>query len=302
MARSSYFNKFFFLSTCVGLTACDALSGYNTLGRLSPEPPGGNCPAGGQSVQIGLDENRNDVLDDDEVDQTSYVCNGADGEVDLEITPIDEGDSRCPFGGTNFRVGEEEFVACNGSPGATGPAGPTGATGPAGPTGPTGPAGPTGATGPAGETGPTGAAGPAGETGPTGATGPAGSRGPTGPAGPTGATGPAGPPGPQGPVGPSGPTIGQFVPTQIVHGAVLTCASVSTTATTATCTGLQIQGHDVRIAAAEANAICQAVTGLGFSSASGSGTATNPYFIWTGTTWALASVATAPMNNLNCNR
>ncbi|MFD8001349.1 hypothetical protein [Streptomyces mirabilis] len=59
---------------------------------------------------------------------------------------------------------------------------------------------------------------------------------------------------------------------------------------------------DVRLAIGEAAAICNAVTGLGFTSASGGGTAATSYVIWTGTTWALSSAGAAPMQNLNCLR
>jgi hypothetical protein len=64
-----------------------------------------------------------------------------------------------------FAVGVSALVlaACNGSTGATGPAGATGVTG---------------ATGPTGTTGATGASGPTGTTGSPGATGPAGAAGP----------------------------------------------------------------------------------------------------------------------------
>jgi hypothetical protein len=86
-----------------------------------------------------------------------------------------------------------------------------------------------------------------------------------------------------------------------VQGAILTCTSTSTTATSATCSGLKLNGLDVRLAVGEANAVCNVVTGAGFISASGSGAAAVPYFIWTGTAWALSTAAgPAPMQNLNC--
>jgi hypothetical protein len=43
------------------------------------EPPGDNCADGGILVEAGIDENDDGELDDDEVDSTSYVCDGADG-------------------------------------------------------------------------------------------------------------------------------------------------------------------------------------------------------------------------------
>jgi hypothetical protein len=81
------------------------------------------------------------------------------------------------------------LAACEGRPGAQGPAGPKGDTGAQGAQGPKGEAG---ATGPAGPAGPRGEAGPAGARGEAGPQGPAGAQGPAGPAGPAGPQGPAG--------------------------------------------------------------------------------------------------------------
>ena len=49
--------------------------GKNALIATSPAPASA-CPGGGVSVAVGLDWNRNGSLDDDEVQQTSYLCNG----------------------------------------------------------------------------------------------------------------------------------------------------------------------------------------------------------------------------------
>ncbi|UXY28523.1 hypothetical protein [Streptomyces sp. HUAS TT20] len=87
-----------------------------------------------------------------------------------------------------------------------------------------------------------------------------------------------------------------------MRGATLTCASTTTTTSTATCNGPKINGLDVRLDFPEATAICNFVTGQSFISASGSGTAANPHVIWNGTTWALSSVSATPMLNINCNR
>jgi hypothetical protein len=157
----------------------------------------------------------------------------------------------------------------------------------------------TGTQGPPGPTGPKGATGPAGSTGPKGTTGPAG---PTGPKGTTGSVGPTGPRGATGPQGPADlPPVDAFTPTQLVRSAILTCATTNNTPTNAICVGLKLNGLDVRLAVAEAGRICNTVTGAGFTSASGSGPAGNPHFIWTGTAWTLSSGVDAPMNNLNCN-
>jgi hypothetical protein len=125
-----------------------------------------------------------------------------------------------------------------------------------------------------------------------GADGAQGAEGPQGLQGDAGAQGPAAPE----------PVLGQFMASQIVKGAVLTCAGFSTTASSASCTGMKLNGLDVRLASTEAAAVCNAITGKGFAVASGQGTASNPYLVWNGTTWSLATTGAAPMQTLHCNR
>ena len=121
--------------------------------------------------------------------------------------------------------------------------------------------------------------------------------------GPQGLQGLQGPPGENGASGATTePMLGRFLATQIVKGAVLTCAGTSLTASTATCTGAKLNAVDMRLAPAEANLVCQAITGSGFNSASGAGVAGDPHLTWNGTTWTLGTGTTAPMQNINCNR
>ena len=42
-------------------------------------PPGEQCANGGITVESGIDENGNGILDDSEVDLVEIVCNGEDG-------------------------------------------------------------------------------------------------------------------------------------------------------------------------------------------------------------------------------
>ena len=53
--------------------------GFNSLEDINIEPPGPNCPEGGIRFDSGLDLNDNGVLDPNEITETSFVCNGADG-------------------------------------------------------------------------------------------------------------------------------------------------------------------------------------------------------------------------------
>jgi Collagen triple helix repeat (20 copies) len=117
----------------------------NVAVRNTPEPAGNNCANSGTRIQIGPDANADAALQDSEITQTFYACNGADGTIGL-----------------------------------VGPAGPTGA---AGATGAAGSTGPQGATGAAGATGTAGPQGPAGTAGSIVTITPAGGSGPFCPSG-----------------------------------------------------------------------------------------------------------------------
>lgn len=96
---------------------CRAEDGLTALVSITEEPAGERCPTGGQRVQVGLDDDRDGTLDADEVDQTSYVCNGAaggsgeagedgsDGASALVVLEdVAPGDA-CPGGGVAIRSG-----------------------------------------------------------------------------------------------------------------------------------------------------------------------------------------------------
>ncbi|NOZ24932.1 MAG: Ig-like domain-containing protein, partial [Nitrospirae bacterium] len=53
--------------------------GLNTLVSISEEPAGDNCESGGIKIEAGLDDDRDGLLDPEEVDDTQFVCNGTDG-------------------------------------------------------------------------------------------------------------------------------------------------------------------------------------------------------------------------------
>jgi len=56
--------------------------GASSLVSVVDEPKGENCVSGGKKISVGLDSNRNGVLDEDETsaDNTYYICNGSDAE------------------------------------------------------------------------------------------------------------------------------------------------------------------------------------------------------------------------------
>ncbi|HET6344523.1 MAG TPA: hypothetical protein VFH51_06300, partial [Myxococcota bacterium] len=160
---------------CRGEPGSDGDDGATALVRTTQfTDPEGDCDSG-LRVEVGLDDGDpggdadDSILDDLEIDETRYVCDGAVG---ASGSPGTDGD-----------------VGPTGPTGVTGDVGPTGAAGATGATGAVGPAGATGPIGATGETGATGATGTTGETGATGATGATGVAGATGTTGETGATG-----------------------------------------------------------------------------------------------------------------
>lgn len=58
----------------VGPQGVSGANGFNSLLLLSDEPAGSNCGNGGLKVQAGLDQNRNGILDAEEVAQKKYYC------------------------------------------------------------------------------------------------------------------------------------------------------------------------------------------------------------------------------------
>jgi hypothetical protein len=54
-------------------------NGFNSLIKTSTEPAGVNCSNGGIRIEGGLDENKNNILDSNEINPsiTKYVCNGS---------------------------------------------------------------------------------------------------------------------------------------------------------------------------------------------------------------------------------
>jgi hypothetical protein len=61
-----------------------------SLINTSDEPAGVNCNVGGTKIEVGKDTNKNNILENDEVDDTltRYVCNGEDGVVSGLNSPL----------------------------------------------------------------------------------------------------------------------------------------------------------------------------------------------------------------------
>lgn len=60
-----------------GVTGNTGLSGLNSLIKTTIEPAGSNCQYGGIKIEVGLDSNRNGILNTNEISSssTNYVCN-----------------------------------------------------------------------------------------------------------------------------------------------------------------------------------------------------------------------------------
>lgn len=62
-------------------------AGRDSLVTVSAEAKGANCPAGGRRIDLGLDDDGDGTLDADEIDDTSYVCDGLQGLVAVTDEP-----------------------------------------------------------------------------------------------------------------------------------------------------------------------------------------------------------------------
>lgn len=112
------------------LCACSPAS---ELVRSDAEPPGPNCATGGIAIHEGLDVDEDGVLADEEIETTSYVCNGAPGRSALVTIAAEPAGTNCTSGGTIVRAGidsdadgslddeevTETVYVCNGSDGSS---------------------------------------------------------------------------------------------------------------------------------------------------------------------------------------
>ena len=64
-----------------------------------------DCPNGGVLVESGIDENKNGVLDDAEVDDSEKVCNGIDSHNSLIALNDEPAGANCPYGGIRIDSG-----------------------------------------------------------------------------------------------------------------------------------------------------------------------------------------------------
>lgn len=62
----------------------DGINGNNMLMNVIPEAAGTNCSSGGHKIISGIDLNKNNILDSNEIQNVQYICNGDDGGYDKQ--------------------------------------------------------------------------------------------------------------------------------------------------------------------------------------------------------------------------
>jgi len=82
-------------------------NGASSVVRVDIEQVGANCPNGGVKIVVGHDNNRNGLLDNDEVSTTRYVCNGVAEPSDLISVQPEPAGNNCEFGGIRVIVGKD---------------------------------------------------------------------------------------------------------------------------------------------------------------------------------------------------
>jgi len=61
----------------------DGMDGASSLLRAETEPPGGHCTLGGKAVHFGLDADGDKLLDSEEIQTTTYLCDASPGSAGL---------------------------------------------------------------------------------------------------------------------------------------------------------------------------------------------------------------------------
>jgi len=80
---------------------CDGEVGVSQIVTTEVEPAGANCPVGGIRLDVGIDENQDGVLSEDELDRTEYVCD----PVNALVRTGPDTSGLCPTTGTRIESG-----------------------------------------------------------------------------------------------------------------------------------------------------------------------------------------------------
>ncbi len=100
-----------FWYVCNGEDGQDGEDGLTSLIAITDEPSGDNCYHGGVMIEYGQDDNRNGVLDPEEVTDTRYVCNGSgtgDGLTSLIAITEEPPGLNCENGGIKIDIGLDD--------------------------------------------------------------------------------------------------------------------------------------------------------------------------------------------------
>lgn len=82
------------------------LESVGALINVVVEAAGTNCPTGGQKFDVGLDANKNGLLDDTEITATRYLCNSVPMAVRVVVAPEDP--YQCMRGGYQLESGVDD--------------------------------------------------------------------------------------------------------------------------------------------------------------------------------------------------
>jgi len=85
---------------------CNGVNNQNTLTKYTTEHAGSNCGAGGQKIETGRDSNGDGTLEENEIQQTMFVCNGMNGVTLNEIRVKITSNAGNPGQGTGFSYTE----------------------------------------------------------------------------------------------------------------------------------------------------------------------------------------------------
>jgi hypothetical protein len=88
-----------------GPTGLQGSNGINSLINISVETTGSNCVNGGLKIETGLDNNFNGILENNEVQNTRYVCNGINGNNSLTTAVKEPAGTNCENGGIRINSG-----------------------------------------------------------------------------------------------------------------------------------------------------------------------------------------------------
>lgn len=84
-------------------TVSDGTDGLNALIETVTLAPGADCEAGGVTVYVGIDEDRDGVLDAEEIQSSEIICQG----VASLLQTREASSAECPFGGVAIEIGKD---------------------------------------------------------------------------------------------------------------------------------------------------------------------------------------------------